>query len=36
VYWEKTQKAPCAWHFNNPESKKLIPKAAKTFPSYWV
>ena len=32
VYWEKTQKAPCAWHFNNPESKKLIPKRGEDFP----
>ena len=36
VYWERTQKAPCVWHFNNPESKKLMPAIAKQFPSYWV
>lgn len=36
VYWEKTQKAPCVWHFNNPDSKKLMPIIAKKFPSHWV
>jgi hypothetical protein len=36
VFWERTQKAPCVWHFNNPASKKLIPAVAKKFPSYWV
>ena len=36
VYWEKTQKTPCVWHFNNPESKKLMPAVTKQFPSYWV
>ena len=36
VYWEKTEKVPCVWHFNNPNSKKLMPIIAKKFPSYWV
>lgn len=36
VYWEKTQKSPCVWHFNNPNSKKLMPLIAKKFPHYWV
>eukprot|EP00740_Mantoniella_antarctica_P014114 CAMPEP_0181368242 /NCGR_PEP_ID=MMETSP1106-20121128/11957_1 /TAXON_ID=81844 /ORGANISM="Mantoniella antarctica, Strain SL-175" /LENGTH=404 /DNA_ID=CAMNT_0023484293 /DNA_START=66 /DNA_END=1280 /DNA_ORIENTATION=+ len=36
VYWERTQKVPCVWHFNNPNSKKLMPLIAKKFPSYWV
>jgi len=36
VFWEKTQKAPCVWHFNNPDSKKRMPAVAKKFPGYWV
>jgi hypothetical protein len=36
VFWERTQKSPCVWHFNNPESKKLMPTIAKKFPSVWV
>ena len=36
VFWERTDKVPCVWHFNNPNSKKLMPVMAKKFPSYWV
>jgi len=36
VYNVETGKAPCAWHFNNPEAKKDLKLAVKKFPNYFL
>ena len=36
VYNAETGKAPCAWHFNNPDAKKVLKPAVKKFPNYFM
>jgi hypothetical protein len=36
VYNKDTGKAPCVWHFNNPEAKKKLKLVVKRFPNYFV
>jgi len=36
VYNAETGKSPCAWHFNNPNSKDRMIEAIEKYPNYFV